>query len=53
MEVYEKDTHVVMQFGTMCMVTVKKNDTMADICVQLGEDADDDMVVPLFASTLR
>ena len=46
MEVYEKDTHVVMQFGTMCLVTVKKNDTMADICVQLDEDEDDDMVVP-------
>ena len=43
---YEKDTHVVMQFGTMCMVIVKKNDTMANIHVQLDEDADDDMVVP-------
>ena len=46
MEVYQRDTHVVKQFGTMCMVTVKKNDTMADICIQLDEDADDDMVVP-------
>lgn len=46
MVVHEKDSHVVMQRGTMCLVTVKKNDTMADIRVQLDEDADDDMVVP-------
>jgi hypothetical protein len=39
-----------MQFGTMCMVTVKKYDTIADIRVQLDEDVDDDddddMAVP-------
>mgnify|MGYP000944819333 CR=1 FL=1 len=44
-----------MQRGTMCLVTVKKNDTMADIRVQLDEDADDDFLptdnsVCIFAS---
>eukprot|EP00957_Ditylum_brightwellii_P075335 5724397-Ditylum_brightwellii.AAC.1 len=42
-EVFQKDAYVVMQFGTMCIVTVKKNDNMADIHVQLDKDGDDDM----------
>ena len=42
-----------MQRGTMCLVTVKKDDTMADIRVQLDEDADDDMVVPDYLFQIR